>query len=274
MGVVLHFTGSEFLPKLDEGALWVRGFMPDTISPSEARGWCANREIQASFPEVVSVVSQLGRPDDGTDVNGFNVVESAVTLKPRDQWTTAHTREELCDAMNKKLAAIPGMRFQFSQVIEDNVNEAVSGIKSELSVKIFGEDPEKLQALANQIVDILKKVPGAADVSTDELLGQPQVQIAVDRAAIARSGLSVNDVQSVVETALGGAVATQVHEGERTFDLVVKMMPEAVADLDSIRKIPVFGSNNERLTLDALTSVDVKPGFARIEREENRAAPR
>jgi cobalt-zinc-cadmium resistance protein CzcA len=270
MVVVLHYTGSEFLPKLDEGALWVRGFMPETISPTEAaRLVRESRKIEASFPEVVSVVSQLGRPDDGTDVNGFDVVESAVTLKPRDQWTTAHTREELCDAMNKKLSAIPGMSFQFSQVIEDNVNEAVSGIKSELSVKIFGEDPEKLQALANQIVEILKKVPGAADVSTDELLGQPQVQIAVDRGAIARSGLSVNDVQSVVETALGGAVATQVHEGERTFDLVVKMMPEAVADLDSIRKIPVFGSNNERLTLDALTSVEVKPGFSRIEREEN-----
>jgi cobalt-zinc-cadmium resistance protein CzcA len=112
-------------------------------------------------------------------------------------------------------------------------------------------------------------VPGATDVGTDELLGQPQVQIAVDREAIARSGLSVNDVQNVVETALGGAVATQVHEGERTFDLVVKMMPETVADLDSIRRIPVFGSNNERLTLGALTSVEVRPGFSRIEREEN-----
>ncbi len=270
MGVVLSNTGTEFLPKLDEGAFWVRGFMPDTISPSGAAALVREyRRIQASFPEVVSIVSQNGRPDDGTDVNDFHIVESAVTLKPRDQWTTAHTREDLADAMKKRLAAIPGMDFQFSQVIEDNVNEAVSGIKSELSVKIFGEDPEKLQALATQIVDILRKVQGAADVGTDELLGQPQVQIDVDRAAIARTGLSVNDVQNVVETALGGAVATQVHEGERSFDLVVKMMPEAVADLDSIRKIPVFGSNNERLTLEALTSVNVRSGFARIEREEN-----
>jgi cobalt-zinc-cadmium resistance protein CzcA len=270
MGVVLSKTGSEFLPKLDEGALWVRGFMPDTISPSGAAALVREyRRIQASFPEVVSIVSQNGRPDDGLDVNGFNIVESAVTLKPRNEWTTAHTREELSEAMKNRLAAIPGMRFQFSQVIEDNVNEAVSGIKSELSVKIFGEDPEKLQAIANQIVDILNKVQGAADVGTDTLLGQPQVQIEVDRAAISRSGLSVNDVQNVVETALGGAVATQVHEGERTFDLAVKMMPEAVADLDSIRKIPVFGSNNERLTLEALTSVNVRSGFARIEREEN-----
>ena len=270
MGVVLYFTGSEFLPKLDEGTLYVRGFMPQTISPSEsAKLVKQTRTILATFPEVTSVVSQIGRPDDGTDVNGFNVVEIAVPLKPRDQWTTAKSREELCEVMKRKLAVIPGMEFQFSQIIEDNVNEAVSGIKSELSVKIFGEDPEKLQAIANQIVDVLKKVPGAADVSTDELLGQPQVQITVDRAAIARAGLSVSDVQSVVETGLGGAVATQVHQGERTFDLVVKMMPEAVADLDSIRKIPVFGSNNERLTLAALTAVDVRAGFSRIAREEN-----
>ena len=269
-GVVLHFAGSEFLPKLDEGALWVRGFMPDTIAPTEAaRLVRQTRAILATFPEVESIVSQLGRPDDGTDVNGFDVVEIAVPLKPRSEWKTAHTREELCEAMNKKLAAIPGMQFQYSQVIEDNVNEAVSGIKSELSVKIFGEDPEKLQSIANQIVDIVKTVPGASDVGTDELLGQPQVQITVDREAISRSGLSVNDVQNVVETALGGAAATQVHEGERTFDLVVKMTPESVADLDSIRHIPVFGSNNERLTLAALTSVDVKSGFSRIEREEN-----
>ena len=247
-GIVLHFTGSEFLPKLDEGSLWVRGFMPDTIAPSEAARIVQQvRAIIASFPETKVVVSQLGRPDDGTDINGFDVVECGVELKPRNEWTTAQTREALCEAMNRKLSVIPGAQFQFSQMIEDNVNEAISGIKSELSVKIFGEDPEKLQSIASQIVDIIKKVPGATDVGTDELLGQPQVQIAVDREAIARSGLSVNDVQSVVETALGGAVATQVHEGERTFDLVVKMMPETVADLDSIRKIPVFGSNNEQI---------------------------
>jgi cobalt-zinc-cadmium resistance protein CzcA len=270
MGVVLSRTGSEFLPKLDEGSLWVRGFLPDTISPTEAAKLVRKaRTILGGFPEVESVVSQLGRPDDGTDVNGFNVVESAVALRPREQWTSARTREELSEKMKKALSVIPSVEFQFSQVIEDNVNEAVSGIKSELSVKVFGEDPEKLQSIANQIVETLKKVPGAADVGTDQLLGQPQVQIQVDRAAIARSGLSVSDVQSVVETALGGAVATQVHEGERTFDLVVKMMPETVADLDSIKRIPVFGSNTERLTLSALTSVDVKPGFSRIEREEN-----
>ena len=269
-GVALFFSGSEFLPKLDEGSLWVRGFLPQTISPSDAAALVTRvRGILGSFPEVTTIVSQLGRPDDGTDVNGFDVVECAVELKPRDQWTTASTREALADAMNRKLAAILGVQFQFSQVIEDNVNEAVSGIKSELSIKIFGEDPNQLQSLANQIADVIKKVPGAADVGTDELLGQPQVQITIDRAAIGRFGLSVSDVQSVVETALGGAVATRVLEGEKSFDLVVKLAPKTVSDLDAIRNIPVFGASGERLTLGDLTKVDVQKGFARIFREEN-----
>ena len=269
-GVVLHYTGSEFLPKLDEGSLWVRGFMPQTISPSDAARIVRKpRAILASFPESKVIVSQLGRPDDGTDINGFDIAEYNVELIPRDQWTTARNREDLCEAMKQRLAQIPGVEFQFSQYIEDNVNEAVSGIKSELSVKIFGEDPNNLQAIADKTVETIKAIPGATDVGTDELIGQPQVQIAIDRAAIARVGLSISDVQSVIETALGGAVATRVLEGERNFDLVVKMMPETVADLDSIRRIPVFGSSGERLTLAALTAVEVHPGFARIEREEN-----
>jgi cobalt-zinc-cadmium resistance protein CzcA len=269
-GALLFFLGSEFLPKLDEGSLWVRIFMPQSISPSEAaRVTRQARGLMASFPEVQTVISQLGRPDDGTDVNGFDVAEFSVNLKPREEWTTAADRDGLIHAMDRRLAEIPGIETQFSQYIEDNVNEAISGIKAELSVKIYGEDPEKLQAAANQIADLIKTVPGATDVGTEELLGQPQVQIVVDRAAIARAGLTVSDVQSVVETALGGSVATQVLEGERSFDLVVKLAPRAVLDLDSIRQIPVFGANGERLTLEALTTVDVRPGFARIYREEN-----
>ncbi len=269
-GFLLSMIGSEFLPKLDEGTLWVRGFMPDTIAPSQAAQLVRSmRQIIAGFPEVKTVVSQLGRPDDGTDVNGFDVVEIAVDLKPRGEWQTANNREDLCEAMNHELSAIPGVEFQFSQMIEDNVNEAVSGVKAELSVKIFGQSADILQGTANQIVDILKKIPGATDVETDELQGQPQVQITMDRAAIARAGLSVSDVQSVVETALGGAVATQVLEGERSFDLVVKMAPEAVANLEAIKRIPVFGAKGEHLTLAEVTTIEVKQGFARIEREEN-----
>ena len=262
--------GSEFLPKLDEGALWVRATFPGSISPSEAGRLTRQiRATLASFPEVTTIVSQLGRPDDGTDVNGFDTVELYVDLLPRDKWTTAKTRDALSDAMNRKLSAIPGIELTFSQVIEDNVNEAVSGIKSELSVKIFGEDPVVLQDLADRAAAVIDAVPGAADVAAERLSGQPQVQISVDRPAIGRYGLSVSDVQTVIETALGGAVATQILEGEKTFDLVVRVDPGAVTGLDSIRAIPILGPNGEKLTLGSVADVRLAPGSARVFREEN-----
>jgi len=270
-GVTYCLLGSEFLPKLDEGDLWVRTFAPQSISPSESAKITQRvRKIMAAFPEVRYVVSQIGRPDDGTDVNGWDITEYSVGLIPRDQWTTAHNREDLCDAINKKIrASIPGIDTQFSQYIEDNVDEAVSGIKSELAIKLFGDDPGKLQAIANQIVDIVRSVPGATDVGTDLLLGQPQIQITVDRAAIARYGLAVNDVQTVVATAIGGQAATQVLEGERSFDLVVKLAPKSVADPESIRNIPIYGSAGERITLGTVAKVELRPGLALIDREEN-----
>lgn len=269
-GIVLANIGTEFLPKLDEGSLWVRGFMPQTISPSESDRLSVQvRRIMATFPEVRTVVSQLGRPDDGTDINGWDTIECAVELSDRSEWKTASTREALVEAMSRQLSQIPGMSFQFSQYIEDNVNEAISGVKAELSIKIYGNDVRQLQALADQTVDILKKIPGAADVGTESLIGQPQVQIAIDRAAIARYGLSVSDVQQIVETALGGATATQVLEGERTFNLVVKLSPKVTSDLNAIRRIPVFGSSGERLALGDVTSVEVRDGFSRVPREEN-----
>ncbi len=269
-GWVGAILGSEFLPKLDEGSLWVRVVMPGSISPTEAdRITTRVRRLLGGFPEVKTVVSQLGRPDDGTDVNGFDTAELFVDLKPREEWKTAADREGLSAAIRERLGTIPGIELTVSQVIEDNVNEAVSGIKSELSVKIFGHDPKILQDLADRVAAVVKRVPGSADVASERLAGQPQVQIAVDRMAVARSGLTVNDVQSIIETALGGAVATQVLEGERTFDLVVKMAPAAVADLDAIRALPVLGPNGEKLTLGSLARVAVAPGFARIFREEN-----
>jgi heavy metal efflux system protein len=269
-GLVFHFVGSEFLPKLDEGDLWVRTFAPQSISPSEAAKITHKvRLILASFPEVRYVVSQDGMPDDGSDVNGWDTTEYSVGLILREKWTTAHTREELCDAMARKLEVIPGIDTQFSQYIEDNVDEAVSGIKSELAVKVFGPDTFELQKLADEIVDVVSKVSGAADVGTEHLTGQPQIQITVNRAAIARYGLAMADMQNIVGTALGGQAATQVLEGERSFDLVVKMSPQSVTDIQSIRNIPVFGSNGERLTLGDLATVETKPGMARIYREEN-----
>jgi cobalt-zinc-cadmium resistance protein CzcA len=269
-GTTYYFLGSEFLPKLDEGDLWVRTFAPQSIAPSEsARITRDVRRRLASFPEVRYVVSQIGRPDDGTDVNGWDVTEYSVGLKPRSDWTTAHDRDGLDEAMARNLREIPGITSQFSQYIEDNVDEAVSGVKSELAIKLFGDDPNKLQAYADQIVDAIRTVPGAADVSTDLLLGQPQIQISVDRSMIARYGLSVADVQTVIATAIGGQAATQVLEGERTFDLVVKMAPKSVQDIESIRNIPIYGSNGERVTLGTLARVEIEPGLAEIDREEN-----
>lgn len=269
-GVVLGRIGTEFLPKLDEGSLWVRGFLPQTIAPSDAAALAAHvRQHLAAFPEVRSVVTQLGRPDDGMDVNGWDVIECAVDLLPRDQWRTASTREGLVVQMDRALAAIPGVSFQFSQYIEDNVNEAVSGVKAEMSIKLYGNDTGELQSLADRIVEVLKGIPGAADVSTERLTGQPQVQVAVDRGAIARYGLSVAAVQRIVETALGGATATQVLEGERAFDLVVKLTPNAAADLGSMRRIPVTGAGGECLTLGDVADIELRPGLVRVLREEN-----
>jgi len=269
-GITFGRLGSEFLPKLDEGELWVRTFAPQSISPSESAKITQNvRKRLCSFPEVRYAVSQLGRPDDGSDVNGWDVTEYSVGLKPREEWTTAHNRDDLCNAMAQNLKEIPGIQTQFSQYIEDNVNEAVSGVKSELAIKLYGDDPEKLQKYADQIVDIVQQVPGAHDVGTDLLLGQPQIQIKVDRRAIGRYGLAVQDVQNVVGAALGGQTATQVLEGERTFDLVVKLAPQTVADVEAIRSIPIYGSNGERITLGTVAAVEVRAGLNQIIREEN-----
>ena len=269
-GVTAAFLGSEFLPKLDEGALWVRVTMPGAVAPSEAARMVRRvRGILASFPESKTVVSQLGRPDDGTDVNGFDTAEFYVDLTPRETWTTAKDRDGLVARMNTKLSEIPGLEFTFSQVIEDNVNEAISGIKGELGIKIFGEDPAVLQSLADRVSDVVDDVPGAVDVAPERLAGQPQIQIAIDRAAIGRYGLSVSDVETIIETALGGAVATQVLEGERTFDLVVRMEPGSVSGLDAIRGLPILGPSGEKLTLASVASVMLRPGAARVYREEN-----
>jgi heavy metal efflux system protein len=263
--------GSEFLPKLNEGALWVHMDLPESISPTEAaRLTKKERLIFASYPEVNTVVSQIGRPDDGTDVGGFNMVETYVELLPEEKWNTAKSREELTALMNKRLAEeIPGADFLFSQYIEDNVNEAVSGIKGELGIKLFGQDPDVLQSKANQIAQILKGIPGAADVSPEVLAGQPQIQATVDRKAVARYGLGIGDVDSLVETAFGGTVVTQILEGEKSFDLAVKLRPETIANLNEIRSIPLFGSNNEIITLGQVSALGLKSGFARIYREEN-----
>ena len=262
--------GSEFLPKLDEGSLWVRVTMPESIAPSDAaRLTKQSREILASFPEVITVVSQLGRPDDGTDVNGFNTAEFSVPLRPRAEWTTAPDRIALCAKMKERFDRIPGIDVDFSQYIEDNVNEAISGIKSELAIKVFGSDADVLQDVADQIVGKLQSVPGVLHVTAEHLAGQPQVQVRINRQAVARYGLAIGDVDNLVENAFGGIVATQILQGEESFDLSVKLRPESVADLDSIRAVPLLGTNGELVTLGSVAEVGVHNGYGRIFRENN-----
>ncbi len=262
--------GSEFLPKLDEGSLWVRVTMPESISPSDAARLTRQfRQILASFPEVTNIVSQLGRPDDGTDVNGFNVTELSVALRPPEEWKTAHDRIALCAKMKEKFDRIPGIDVDFSQYIEDNVNEAISGIKSELAIKIFGADADQLQTLADQVAGKIEKVPGILHLTAEHLAGQPQVQMRINRQAVARYGLAVGDVDALVENAFGGTVATQILEGERSFDLAVKLTPAAVGDLNSIRNVPLIGSGGEMVTLGALAEVGMRSGYGRIFRENN-----
>jgi len=262
--------GSEFLPKLDEGALWVRASMPQSISPTAAAELVRRtRAILISFPEVRTVVSHNGRPDDGTDVNGFDTCEYYVDLKSRDQWPDHVTHEGLVAAMAAKMAEIPGVDVEFSQYIEDNVNEAVSGIKGELGIKLFGDDPVKLQELADRVVTAVKTVKGATDVSDEQLMGQPQLQVTIDRRAIARYGLAINDVQQTIECAFGTAVATQILEGERSFDLAIRLDPLQVNSVDAVRRIPVLGPNGEQLTLGDLSRVEVRCGASRIYREDN-----
>jgi heavy metal efflux system protein len=262
--------GSEFLPKLEEGSLWVRITMPESISPSDAARLTRQaRQILASFPEVTTVVSQLGRPDDGTDVNGFNTAEISAALRPQEEWKTAHDRIGLCAKMKEMFDRIPGIDVDFSQYIEDNVNEAVSGIKSELAIKIFGANADQLQASADQIASKIQHVPGVLHLTAEHLAGQPQVQVRINRAAVARYGLAVGDVDALVENAFGGTVATQILEGERSFDLAVKLTPAAVSNLDAIRDVPLIGSGGEMVTLGAVADVDMHSGYGRIFRENN-----
>lgn len=262
--------GSEFLPKLDEGSLWVRVSMPESISPTEAaRLTRQSREILASFPEVINVVSQLGRPDDGTDVNGFNTAEFSVPLRPREEWKTAPDRLALCAKMKERFDRIPGVDVDFSQYIEDNVNEAVSGIKSELAIKVFGPDADRLQAIAGEMAARLATVPGILHVTPEHLAGQPQVQVRINRLAVARYGLNVGDVDALVENAFGGTVATRVIEGERSFDLAVKLTPEAIGNLETIRAVPLLGSGGELVNLGAVADVGLRNGYGRIFREDN-----
>lgn len=266
-----NHLGTDFLPKLDEGSIWVRATMPNSISLADAARLTPRmREIILSFPEVKAAITQLGRPDDGTDPAGVNNAETFVDLRPADEWPRGMTRAKLISEMEEKLKTIPGVDYDFSQPITDNIDEAVSGVKgAPNSIKIFGDDLVELQKLADQIEEVIADVPGVAQLSDDKLGGQSQLRIEIDRARAARYGLNTSDVQNVVETAIGGKAASQVVENERRFDLVVRLVPEARVDVEHIGDISVATPDGGRIPLRDIARLNVTQGYTYINREAN-----
>ncbi len=264
------FLGSEFLPELDEGDIWIRAKLPIGISLEGADRYVGKmRDILLQFPEVRTVVSQLGSPDDGTDPNGPDNVELYVGLKPRPQWTTVHDKGTLIDAMNRQLQVYPGMTFNFSQPIKDNVDEAISGVKGELSIKIFGPEIEVLQEKAEQITRVLAGIRGVYDLDFDHLTGQPQLRIAIDREQANRYGITVSDVQDAIETATAGKHVSDILEGERRFPLVVKLDSGAASSRERLENLLVPSPDGARIPLSQITHVAAATGFAQIVREDN-----
>jgi cobalt-zinc-cadmium resistance protein CzcA len=268
---VVPFLGGEFMPALEEGNLWVRATMPVDISFEQADRLATEiRGIFRSYPEVVSVVSQLGRPDDGTDPTSFFNAEFLVNLKPQREWRPeVISKEALIEEIERRLSVIPGVSFNFSQVIQDNVQEAMSGVKGENSIKLFGPDLKVLEERAVRLEAVMKQVPGVRDLGIFRLLGQPNLLIRVDRGACARYGLLVGDVNAVVQAAIGGQAVTQVYEGEKRFDLVVRFLPEYRRDEETIGNIQVNTPDGARIPLKQLASISTQTGAFIIYRENN-----
>jgi heavy metal efflux system protein len=264
--------GSEFLPHLDEGALWVRGTLAPSTGPSEGiRVANQARIVLCSFPEVPQCTSQVGRPDDGTDTTGFFNTEYFVDLKPKEQWRPVfhQDKDRLIAAMQRELDKIPGVIWNFSQPIADNMEEAVSGVKGELAVKIYGDDLKLLEEKADQIVEIMRKVKGIEDLGVFRVLGQPNLNIQVDRVQAARHQINVADVQDAIQTAVGGSALTQVLQGEQRYDLVLRYLPEYRDTKEAIEKIRLLSPTGERVSLAQLCKIEERDGGSEIYREGN-----
>jgi cobalt-zinc-cadmium resistance protein CzcA len=264
--------GSEFLPHLDEGAIWARGTLAPSTGPDEGnRLMTQARIILASFPEVTQVVSQVGRPDDGTDTTGFFNTEYFVDLKPKDQWRAVFKEEkvELIAAMDRELEKIPGVLWNFSQPIADNMEEAVSGVKGELAIKIYGSDLVQLEQTGDQIVNVMRNIKGVEDLGLFRVIGQPNLNFVVDRDQAARYGLNVSDVQDAIQTAVGGNAVSQILQGERRFDLVPRYTAPYRDTKEAIADVRLLAPTGERVALAQLAKVNVKDGASEIYREAN-----
>ena len=264
-------VGSEFLPHLDEGAIWVRGTLAPSTGPSTGIALAERaRKILANFPEVTQVVSQVGRPDDGSDASGFYNTEFFVDLLPRSQWRSEfRTKDDLIDAMDKELSKLPGVDWNFSQPISDNVEEAVSGVKGELAVKLFGPELKVLESKAQEMQDVMGNIRGIADLGTFQVRGQPNVNLIVDRAAADRFGINVSDVQDAVETAVGGKAVSQILIRDQRYDLTVRYQEPFRRTVEDIANIRILAPSGERVSLGQLCQIKMEDGASTIYREGN-----
>lgn len=275
LAIYLGFSGiigSEFLPHLDEGAIWARGTLAASTGPSEGIQIMNQARLAfASFPEVTQVVSQIGRPDDGTDATGFFNTEYFIGLKPREEWRKQFhgSKEKLIEALNKEVEKIPGVEWGFSQPIEDNMEEALSGVKGQSAVKIFGSDLKDLEQKAEEIVEVMRTVRGIEDLGIFRVLGQPNINLTIDRAKADRFGINVADVQDAIETAVGGKTVSQVLKGEERFDLVVRYQEPFRKTVEDIANIRILTSSGERVSLSQLCDIKVEDGASMIYREAN-----
>jgi cobalt-zinc-cadmium resistance protein CzcA len=270
--VLFPLLGREFMPKLEEGNFWIRATLPTSISLEQSSKYVGRmRSILKAHPEVTTVVSQLGRPDDGTDVSGFYNIELFAPLKSFDKWPRGLTKPILTEQVSKELqGAFPGVIFGFSQYISDNVEEALSGVKGENSVKVIGPDLHINESKADAIVDVMNNVRGVKDLGMFRSLGQPSIKIAPDRPMCARYGLNTGDVEAAVQAAIGGQTVTQVFEGEKRFDLTVRWLPSYRGTLQQIRNITVATPDNNYIPLGQLATITEEDGPAVIYREDGR----
>ena len=264
--------GSEFLPHLDEGALWVRGTLAPSTGPTEGIRLANQvRIILCEFPEVTQTTSQVGRPDDGTDTTGFFNTEYFVDLKPKEEWRPGfhQNKEELIAAMEKELDKIPGALWNFSQPISDNMEEAVSGVKGELATKVYGDDLKILEQKGDEITAVMRKVPGITDLGVFRVLGQPNLNVVINRQAAARYQINVADVQDAVQTGIGGNALTQVLKGEARYDLVMRYLPNYRDTKEEIEDIRLLAPSGERVSLAQLCNITVADGASEVYREGN-----
>jgi len=262
--------GGEFMPKLEEGNFWIRAQLPMSVNLDESAKYVTHmREILRKCPEIVTVVSQVGRPDDGTDVSGFANIEFFAPLQPTGKWPSGLTKEKLTEQLNGELvAAFPDVVFNFSQMISDNVEEAVSGVKGENSVKVFGPRISDNEKIAAQVSDVLEKVRGVHDLGTFHSLGQPSIHIVPDRMACARYGLNTGDVGNVIQAAIGGRAVTQVFEGEKRFDVVVRWKEPYRSSVEAIREINVSTPDSSSIPLGQIAKITIEDGSSVVYRED------